>query len=92
MLGFGRKKEIEKIIYDAEVQSGYANMSVEEIYQRVNKYLNWPELEDIIEDINAGAKKSEVYEPYLSYEAITIIRNAEEKSLPVYKILEEVKI
>jgi hypothetical protein len=91
MLGFGRKKEIEKIIYDAEVQSGYANMSVEEIYRRVNKYLNWPELEDIIEDINAGAKKSEVYEPYLSYEAITIIRNAEEKSLPVYKILEEVK-
>jgi hypothetical protein len=91
MLGLGRKKEIEKIIYDAEVQSGYANMSVEEIYRRVNKYLNWPELEDIIEDINAGAKKSEVYEPYLSYEAITIIRNAEEKSLPVYKILEEVK-
>jgi len=91
MLALGRKKELEKIIYDAEVQSGYANMSVEEIYQRVNKYLNWPELEDIIDGINAGAKKSEVYEPYLSYEAITIIRNAEDKSLPVYKILEEVK-
>ncbi len=87
----GRKKEIEKIIYDAEVQSGYANISVEEIYQRVNKYLNWPELEDIIEGISSGMKKSEVYEPYLSYEAITIIKNAEDKSLPVYRILEELK-
>ncbi|GAB6078029.1 hypothetical protein [Hydrogenobaculum acidophilum] len=87
----GRKKEIEKIIYDAEVQSGYANISVEEIYQRVNKYLNWPELEDIIDGISSGMKKSEVYEPYLSYEAITIIKNAEDKSLPVYRILEELK-
>ncbi|MGC8649564.1 MAG: hypothetical protein ACP5S8_01160 [Hydrogenobaculum sp.] len=86
-----RKKEIEKIIYDAEVQSGYANISVEEIYERVNKYLNWPELEDIIEDIRSGMKKSDIYEPYLSYEAITIIRNAEDKSLPVYRILEELK-
>jgi len=88
---FGRKKEIEKIIYDAEVQSGYANISVEEIYQRVNKYLNWPELEDIVEGISSGMKKSEVYEPYLSYEAITIIKNAEDKSLPVYRILDELK-
>jgi len=82
-------KRNRKIIYDAEVQSGYANISVEEIYERVNKYLNWPELEDIIEDIRSGMKKSEVYEPYLSYEAITIIRNAEDKSLPVYRILED---
>ncbi len=86
-----RKKELQRIIYEAEVQSGYANISVEEIYQRVNKYLNWPELDDIAEDITNGLKKSEVYEPYLSDEAITIIKNAENKSLPVYRILEELQ-
>lgn len=88
---FGKKKQIEKTIYEAEVQSGYANVSVEEIYERVNRYLNWPELDDIIEDIKSGIKKSEVYEPYLSNEAIAIIKNAEDKSLPVYKILDELK-
>lgn len=87
----GKKKQIEKTIYEAEVQSGYANISVEEIYERVNRYLNWPELDDIIEDIKSGIKKSEVYEPYLSNEAIAIIKNAEDKSLPVYKILDELK-
>ncbi len=88
---FGRKKQIEKIIYEAEVQAGYANISVEEVYQRVNRYLEWPELDDIIDGITSGIKKSEVYEPYLSEEAITIIRNAEDKSLPVYRILDELK-
>ena len=91
MLELNKKKKIQKIIYDAEVKSAYANISVEEIYDRINEYLGWEELDAIIEDIRSGMKKSEAYESYLSYEAISIIEHAEDRSLPVYKILEELK-
>jgi type II secretory pathway component PulF len=89
MLDLNRKKKIQKIIYDAEVKSAYANISVEEIYDRVNEYLGLEELDEIIEDLRSGMKKSEAYEPYLPYIAISIIEHAEDRSLPVYKILEE---
>lgn len=89
MLDLNRKKKIQKIIYDAEVKSAYANISVEEIYERVNEYLGLEELDEIIEDLRSGMKKSEAYEPYLPYTAISIIEHAEDRSLPVYKILEE---
>jgi len=92
MFDFGKKKKIQKIIYDAEVKSAYANISVEEIYNRINEHLGWEELDEIIEDLQSGMKKSEAYEPYLPYTAIAIIEHAEDRSLPVYKILEELKV
>jgi len=92
MFDFGKKKKIQKIIYDAEVKSAYANISVEDIYDRINEHLGWEELDEIIEDIRSGMRKSEAYEPYLPYTAIAIIEHAEDRSLPVYKILEELKV
>jgi len=91
MLELNKKKKIQKIIYDIEIKSAYANISVEELYDKINEYLGWEEIDEISEDIRSGMKKSEAYEPYLPYEVISIIENTEDRSLPVYKILEELK-
>ncbi len=86
-----RKSELIDIIYDVEIQAGYANMSALELYEEINKKLNSQEIDNIISGLRRGIPKSKIYEPYLPEDAHLIVIYAERMSIPVYRVLEEVK-